>query len=112
MAKQQKHNLDVDNLGAQRNLWATASSMEETSGGEQPIRVGSTTRDPRTRAKEYENEGYCGTMYTAKSDNIMVAEDQLLDDYPGKYNIQLSSGVQPVPGYVYIIMGSRYIYFK
>ena len=72
-----------------------------------PARVGSTTRGPTARAAEYVADGYKGIMYVAKTDNIKKRENQLLEDHPGEYNVQLRSGVQEEKGWVYMIIGDR-----
>ena len=57
-AKQQKHNLDLTKFVGYsvfdgRDEWGRAANL-----------CWKYTHDPRTRPKEYENEGYFGTMYT------------------------------------------------
>ena len=65
--------------------------------------VGSTT-DPKRRRGEHEREGYYGIMYYAKTENMQLAEDKLLEFYPDSENIQDYSNAQSEPGYVYVIV--------
>ena len=75
------------------------------------IRIGAT-RDPITRAKQYEAANYTGDMYYAETENMELAENRLLElafiNKAAKHNIQTTSNVQPTAGYVYIIQGRKY----
>ncbi len=76
------------------------------------IRVGGTKRDPKTRAKEYEHEGYSGIMLYAPTKNIRLAENKLL--HLAKkcgaaiHNEHGNSNLADCSGFVYIIQGKRY----
>ena len=70
------------------------------------VRVGSTI-DVYRRAGEHEREGYSGTMYYAKTENMMKAEDRLLE-YPGDYNKDEWSGAKEKAGFIYVIRGKQY----
>ena len=65
-------------------------------------RVGATD-DPKRRAQEYAREGYSGTMYKFKTENMRKAEDKLLSVSPGWHNVQRSSNAPDQSGYVYAI---------
>ena len=70
------------------------------------IYVGSTD-DVNGRADDHEDDGYSGIMYYSRTKNKMRDEDKLLE-HPGIHNVQLWSGAQPKPGYVYVIKGRKY----
>ena len=69
-------------------------------------RVGATI-DIERRRGEYQREGYSGTMYYFKTENMKKAEDELLNECkssgvcPG--NVQKASNTKADPGYVYVI---------
>ena len=72
-------------------------------------RVGATVNKEgalQSRIYYYKYKGYTGTLYLAKTTNMKVAENRLLN-YCKKcdLNIQKRSNAQPKPGYVYVIEG-------
>ena len=86
---------------------ATQAQLKEISEETHSIRAGSTI-DPQQRAGEYERDGYSGTMYTARTENMNRAETQLLQNYDYTHNVHLSSNSPAEPGYVYVIKGKRF----
>ena len=70
------------------------------------VRVGSTI-DVEQRAEQYEEDGYSGDMYYAKTDNIRRAEDKLLR-FHGRHNVHKRSGVKERRGYIYVILGKKH----
>ncbi len=70
-------------------------------------RVGAT-KDPQRRAGEYGREGYTGTMFYARTENMKQAENRLLQDCTYAKtcaaNAQKKSNAQPEPGYVYVLV--------
>ena len=80
----------------------TQEYLKEMIERGQIIRVGATT-DPERRRKEYQREGYRGTMICAKTQNMKKAENKLLEACRTcTANIQRSSNVvAEKPGYVY-----------
>jgi len=78
------------------------------------IRWGST-KNPCQRAGTYQSPsggGYSGTMYVAKTGNMMKAEDKLgktaRKSGGGRHNVQRLSNAQKKPGHVYIVQGKKY----
>ena len=59
------------------------------------------------RMDQHENEGYSGTVYYSHTENMMKAEDKLLDVSHG-HNIQESSNVRGAPRNVHVIKGKRF----
>ena len=61
------------------------------------------------RAKDYERQGYSGRMFFARTENMMKAEDSLLEAGQNNqnciHNIHRVSNMQEEPGFVYIIKG-------
>ena len=73
------------------------------------------TKDPDTRADFYQTPsggGYSGTMYYAKTDNMMKAENRLLDTAldtgGGRHNSHSVSNAKEAPGHVYVIKGKKF----
>ena len=62
------------------------------------------TIDPKRRRGQHERNGYNRIMYCARTQNMELAENKLLEACPGDENIQLYSNASPDPGYVYIIV--------
>ena len=71
------------------------------------VRAGST-EDPRRRKNQYEDQGYGGTMFYARTENMMKAEDRLLASRGFCHNAQRQSNAYEGPGYIYVIKGRRY----
>lgn len=75
------------------------------------VRVGATGH-PAARAASYTHEGYGGTMYMAWTENMMLAENRLLqfafDNGGGRHNYHILSNARPEPGFVYVIQGRLY----
>ena len=71
------------------------------------IRAGST-EDPCRRKSQYEEEGYGGTMFCVRTDNMRRAEDQLLQSRDFRYNVHKRSNADETPGYIYVIQGRKY----
>ena len=69
-------------------------------------RVGATI-DIERRRGEYEQNGYSGTMYYFKTENMKNAEDKLLNECKSSgvcpRNVQKASNAKASPGYVYVI---------
>nr|MDO8112914.1 hypothetical protein [Candidatus Sigynarchaeota archaeon] len=65
------------------------------------IRTGRTL-DPQTRAKQYEKEGYGGTMFFADTTNMKKAENKLLGN-DLRHNTQEKSNAHDEPGKIYVI---------
>ncbi len=84
----------------------TQSDLNEIVEQNNSIRVGST-KDPNSRAKQYERDGYSGTMYVAKTSNMQQAENKLLD-HNTRHNDHKTSNQSDDAGYVYVINGRRY----
>ena len=70
------------------------------------IRVGST-KDPKNRGKEYEREGYSGTIYTAKTSNMKKSENKLLKANP-RHNDHKKSNAAEESGFVYVLNGKKF----
>ena len=85
----------------------THGQLREISEQNYAVRAGSTI-DPEQRAGQYEREGYSGTMYFAKTENMNKAESKLLQDYTYTHNVHQSSNSPSEPGYSYVIKGRRY----
>lgn len=70
-------------------------------------RVGATI-DIERRRKEYERDGYTGTMFYFKTENMERAENALLGECKSSgvcaKNVQKLSNAQPSEGYVYVII--------
>eukprot|EP01084_Bolivina_argentea_P223033 377435_1 len=96
-------NLKVQRLSNQTNLYKHARKRKN-------MRVGATFEDRITqRASEYRRLGYTGTMYFAKTANMVAAEDKLLRLHPGSHNVQTQSNHHAAgPGYIYVIIGSKH----
>lgn len=69
------------------------------------IYVGSTGRTASERAYEHQRR-YTGTLYYAHTQNMQSTEDKLLK-IRYTHNRQRLSNAQPIPGYVYIIVGRK-----
>ena len=97
--------------GIREIVEVTQKELHEIVGERGAIRVGATV-DPDRRANGYESDGYAGTMYVAKTENMMKAEDRLLKEARktggGRHNVQDLSNAAEDPGYVYVIKGRRY----
>ena len=66
-------------------------------------RVGATI-DAERRCKEYERDGYRGTMLYAHTKNMKKTENTLLGNCETCHkNIQRTSNVEEKPGYIYAI---------
>ena len=70
------------------------------------IRCGATI-DIERRRDEYEDEGYSGTMFYAETQNMMFAEDKLLEIRVPRHNVQEVSNAQEEEGFVYVIKGRK-----
>ena len=62
------------------------------------------TKDPESRRRKHEKEGYNGIMYCASTQNMELAENKLLKVCPCYGNKQRRSNASPDPGCVYIIV--------
>ncbi len=71
--------------------------------GKKAIRCG-LTNDPQRRKNEYSRDGYNGTMYFARTNNMKRDEQKLLNVKDWRDNIQKRSNGQEKSGYVYIIV--------
>lgn len=67
---------------------------------------GGATVDPAARAYEYGYEGYIGTMYVARTQNMMKAEDRLLEAN-FRHNIHELSNASESSGYIYVVSGQK-----
>ena len=69
-----------------------------------------STKDPEERADQHERNGFSGTMYYAKTQNMRLAENRLLKSRKGdyRYNDHETSNQDEKPGYVYLIKGRKY----
>jgi len=76
--------------------------LEDRATERKTIRTGVTT-DPERRKREYEYDGYAGTMYYAETQNMKRAEDRLLAICHCRENEQRKSNAKSEPGYVYVI---------
>ena len=85
-----------------RLVETTIHDLESKARERKTIRTGATT-EPERRKREYERDGYTGTMYFAATQNMKRAEDRLLAVCPCAMNMQRTSNVKEEPGYVYII---------
>jgi hypothetical protein len=56
--------------------------------------------------KEYERDGYKGTMYEAPTKNMRMAENKLLGS-DLLHNDQGKSNVEAKPGHTYVIKGRK-----
>ena len=59
------------------------------------------------RMDQHSSDGYSGTAYYSHTENMMKAEDKLLDVSHG-HNIQKSSNAPEAPGNVYVIKGKKF----
>ena len=85
----------------------TFTELSEIAVQNGVVRAGST--DDITRRKdEYQEEGYSGTMFYTRTENMKYAENKLLEMRSYRHNIQTRSNSQPEPGYVYVIKGRLY----
>ena len=67
------------------------------------VRTGST-ENPDERRRDYVyKRGYSGVMYVAKTKNMKLREDQLLQQRKFEDNIHKISNQVEGPGYVYLI---------
>jgi hypothetical protein len=83
----------------------TQKEIEKDAKKNGSIRVG-VTDDPKRRAREYEQEGYQGTMEIARTSNMRKAENRLLDrNY--RHNQQKESNAPEKEGYIYLIRGRK-----
>lgn len=71
------------------------------------IRCGATI-DVDRRKGEHETDGYSGTMNYATTQNMMMAENELLAIKKWLHNDQERSNISQEPGYVYVIKGRKY----
>ena len=62
------------------------------------IRVGSTG-DIAARQSQYQHEGYSGTIYYARTENMRVAEDRLLQGKKPRHNEHRVSNSDEERGY-------------
>ena len=62
------------------------------------------TKDPDRRCDEHEREGYNGVMYYAKTRNMKIAEEKLLEQCPCYRNRQRRSNAPAEEGFIYIIV--------
>lgn len=90
--------------------YLTANEMMDQHG---VVRVGSTI-NLQQRVQSYEQEGYRGTIYFCKSDDIKRDETLFIKHYKqikqAQYNEQLTSNQQEnTKGYVYTIIGEKNI---
>jgi len=85
-----------------RLVETTIHDLESKARERKTIRTGATT-DPERRKREYEYDGYTGTMYFAATQNMKKAEDRLLAICHCKENEQRKSNAKSEPGYVYVI---------
>jgi len=76
--------------------------LEDRAREWKTIRVGATT-DPDRCKREYEHDGYAGTMYYAATQNMKRAEDRLLAVCHCRENEQRTSNAKSEQGYVYVI---------
>ena len=67
------------------------------------VRAGSTINPDERRRDYVYNRGYSGTMYVAKTKNMQLREDQLLQQRRFKDNIHTTSNQVAGPGYIYLI---------
>lgn len=85
---------------------ATVTQLHQIAEKNGSVYTGSTV-DPWRRRSEHQYNGFGGTMYVARTDNMMRAEDQLLQ-HGLRHNQQLRANHDPCPGYVYVINGRKY----
>ena len=93
-------NLKQENVSTQAELHLLAREQGA-------IYVGATD-DPHRRRTEHAEEGYSGTMYVTRTENMKLAEDKLLEMGPYRHNVQKQSNAEEAPGYVYVIKGRKY----
>lgn len=86
-------------------VYTTQQELHEKAEECGSIRAGATV-DPNRRADEYEAEGFSGRMYVAPTENMMKAEDKLLD-HELRHNEQVNSNAAEGAGYVYVIQGRK-----
>ena len=67
-----------------------------------------TTDDPGPRAREHERNGYSGKMYYARTSNMKLKEDKMLERGEFPHNKQEKSGQDEGEGYIYIIVGKKF----
>ena len=70
------------------------------------VRAGSTVI-PKKRAKNYQDDGYSGIMYYAKTSNMKKSENKLLRHKP-LHNKQKRSNVGQKRGFTYVINGKKF----
>lgn len=67
-----------------------------------------STDNPRTRANAHRSkDGYWGKLFYAPTQNMMVAEDELLKKRKYRYNKQKESNAEENRGFIYVIQGKR-----
>ena len=81
--------------------------LHQITGQKGSVYVGSSV-DIQQRTGQHQREGYSGTVYYASTDNMMRAEDKLLQQNPGRHNIQQQSNAEQGKGYVYGIKGRKH----
>ena len=82
-------NLRLENVSTQAELHRRAKKRDA-------IYVGATD-DPHRRLRDHAKEGYSGTMYVARTENMRLAEDKLLKSGSYRYNTQELSNVDEAP---------------
>jgi hypothetical protein len=70
------------------------------------VRVGATG-NPSQRASSYQTQGYRGTMYAARTENMYQAENRLLNNSDGRHNVHKQSNAADEGGFVYVIQGQK-----
>ncbi|CAF0986045.1 unnamed protein product [Brachionus calyciflorus] len=85
--------------------FVTQRDLNEMAQEKNSIRVGSTV-DPQQRAYQYQAEGYAGTMFVAKTANMLLAEDKLLE-HQTRHNVHMRSNAPNDEGFVYVIKGRK-----
>ncbi|CAF0744275.1 unnamed protein product [Brachionus calyciflorus] len=85
--------------------FVTQKELNEIVQEKNSIRVGSTG-NPQQRAQQLEAEGYAGTMYVAKTTNMQLAENKLLE-YQPRHNERLKSNAPNDEGFVFLIKGRK-----
>ena len=93
--------------GIARNCGCTQQELHEIADVPGAIRAGST-KNPKQRLQDYRQEGYSGTMYYTRTDNMYRAETRLLQGHEFRHNMHDVSNASEERGFVYVVKGKRF----
>jgi len=99
--------------GIRKVVKVNQKKLQKISAKKGSIYVGAT-KDYHQRADVHQTPrggGYTGTMYVAKTENMMKAEDKVLysaiSTGGGRHNVHEFSNAREKPGHIYVINGQK-----